>query len=104
MLIAALFVLAAPSPGAAQQNMADVIYPAGEPRSDLISNAVPEKNRSHVSAVQAELKARGYKIRVDGAFGPKTRSALKTFQKAQGLAQTGVMDNPTLAALGVSTL
>ena len=58
--------------------------------------------RSTVTAAQAELKARGYKIKVDGSFGPKTRATLKRFQKKQGLAQTGVLDDPTVSALGIA--
>src|SRR5688572_12330115 len=103
--LAALMVFAAALPAYAQQNIADVIYPRGEPRNEMLGSAVPtEQNRSHVSAIQQELKARGYKIKVDGSFGPKTRAALKKFQKTQGLAQSGMPDEPTLGALGITQL
>lgn len=91
------------TPVCAQQNMADVIYGQAQPRNAMMSSVRPDQNRSQVSAVQAELRARGYKLKIDGAYGPKTAAALRKFQKKQGLAQSGVMDTPTLSALGVVT-
>ncbi|GLR80288.1 hypothetical protein GCM10007856_29660 [Azospirillum oryzae] len=53
--------------------------------------------------VQVELMRLGYyKGKIDGKMGPGTKEALRAFQRAQGLAVTGVMDNPTLARLGVA--
>ena len=53
--------------------------------------------------VQVELMRLGYyKGKIDGKMGPGTKEALRAFQRAQGLAVTGVMDNPTLAKLGIS--
>lgn len=86
----------------AQQNMADVIYGGQQAQSSLLSNIPAEGNRSHVSAVQHELRSRGYKIRVDGKFGPKTRAAVRKFQRKQGLAVTGALDRDTLQALQLS--
>src|SRR6476646_10813454 len=37
----------------------------------------------------------------DGVYGPKTRSAVKRFQRAHGLAADGVAGPQTLAALGL---
>lgn len=39
---------------------------------------------------------------VDGLFGGATRDALKRFQRAKGLAVTGVADAPTMRALGLA--
>lgn len=62
---------------------------------------------SDVTALQENLVALGYdlgkygtkKNGVDGSFGAKTEAALKLFQKARQLEQTGVYDADTRAAL-----
>ena len=55
-----------------------------------------------VVRVQAALMRLGYyNGDVDGLLGPLTRAALKSFQKAQGLTQTGRMDLETLSRLGI---
>ncbi len=59
-------------------------------------------SREQVSAVQRALKERGHDPgEVDGALGPRTRAALREFQKKEGLRVTGRPDAPTLARLGV---
>jgi peptidoglycan hydrolase-like protein with peptidoglycan-binding domain len=41
-------------------------------------------------------------VSADGVYGPKTRAAVKRFQRAHGLAADGVAGPRTLAVLGVS--
>ena len=41
------------------------------------------------------------KISVDGKFGPKTRDAVREYQKQENLPQTGHADKDTLSRLGV---
>jgi hypothetical protein len=66
------------------------------------SGATAESSPTVRSAQQA-LNARGYNAgAVDGVWGPGTESAVREFQRAQGLGETGTLDQPTLAALGVS--
>jgi peptidoglycan hydrolase-like protein with peptidoglycan-binding domain len=48
---------------------------------------------------QEHLVAAGYKIAIDGGFGPKTKSAVKKFQAAHGLPATGVINTQTWWAL-----
>ncbi len=56
-----------------------------------------------VRSVQQSLNDRGYSAGpADGQWGPNTESALRQFQAANGLAQTGSLDDPTLSTLGVS--
>lgn len=56
-----------------------------------------------VVRVQAALMRRGYYSGdIDGILGPMTRAGLKSFQKSEGLAQTGRMDIDTLTRLGIS--
>ena len=53
-----------------------------------------------VKAIQDALKAKGYLTGAsDGNFGSATASALKGFQRANGLPVTGVADDATRAAL-----
>jgi hypothetical protein len=57
---------------------------------------------STVRNVQQALNAKGYNAGpADGQWGPSTEIALKQFQTAQGLPSTGVLDAPTMNALGV---
>lgn len=59
-------------------------------------------NREHVKAAQQALKEKGYDPgTTDGVMGPQTQAALKDFQKAQGLQETGRLDAETMAKLGV---
>lgn len=52
---------------------------------------------------QQMLKDKGHDPgTVDGVMGPKTQSALKSFQQAQGLSASGSLDSQTSAALSGS--
>jgi len=58
---------------------------------------------SKIIKVQEALKEKGDNPGpADGIMGKKTRSALKAFQKANGLKATGTLDDQTAAKLGVS--
>ena len=62
-----------------------------------------EANGSTIRAAQEALNDKGYNAgAVDGLWGPHTRSAVLDFQQAQGIAQSGELDQQTLSALGVS--
>lgn len=50
-------------------------------------------------AVQARLRARGWKIGVDGKHGPETTRVIKAFQKSKGLQVDGIAGPKTWAAL-----
>jgi len=57
-----------------------------------------------VRDVQQALNDKGYDAgMVDGQWGPRTETAVKRFQQASGLPQTGGLENSTLVALGVSS-
>jgi len=50
--------------------------------------------------VQWQLARRGYAVKVDGIFGPKTRKQVKKFQRAVGLVADGIAGPKTIKALG----
>jgi peptidoglycan hydrolase-like protein with peptidoglycan-binding domain len=56
---------------------------------------------SNVRKLQEALMRAGIELRggADGVFGPATSEALKAFQRSQGLAATGIVDDATAAAL-----
>ena len=57
-----------------------------------------------VRAVQQSLKEKGYyNYTVDGIFGTRTQSAVKSFQRDNGLKVDGVAGEQTLKALGVTS-
>jgi|SRR5678816_436431 len=56
---------------------------------------------SDVKAVQTALNKNGAALKVDGKMGKGTRAALKSYQKSNGLPETGRADNATKAKLGV---
>ena len=56
-----------------------------------------------IANVQAALHQQGYYHgEVDGLLGPLTRSALADYQRANGLAETAAIDQPTLESLGMT--
>jgi phage tail tape-measure protein len=57
----------------------------------------------NVRSAQAALNDQGYSAgTVDGQWGPATQNAVRRFQQDKGLTQTGMLDDATLNALGVS--
>jgi len=53
-----------------------------------------------ITQIQAALKNAGfYKGSIDGKMGPKTKEAIKTFQRANGLKADGIVGKRTLAEL-----
>ena len=53
--------------------------------------------------VQSQLQRDGYYDgAVDGVLGPMTREAIAAFQADNGLAVTSVIDEPTLATIGIA--
>lgn len=59
---------------------------------------------SVVTEIQQKLSSWGYYSgSVDGVYGSKTESAVKDFQKKNGLTVDGVAGSATLAALGIQS-
>jgi peptidoglycan hydrolase-like protein with peptidoglycan-binding domain len=58
--------------------------------------------RSDIVSIQSSLASKGYyRGSVDGIWGPRTASALSSFQSSQGLAANGLPTGETMAMLGV---
>lgn len=58
---------------------------------------------SQVSTMQTKLKRWGYYTGgIDGIFGPKTNTAVRYFQRVNGLSVDGIVGSRTAAALGMS--
>ncbi len=55
---------------------------------------------SKIADIQHSLKAAGYSVAVDGAYGPQTQRAMERFQRANGLS-VGYMTVETVRALNV---
>ena len=67
------------------------------------SASASQLSESTIRAAQQALNDKGYDARpIDGVWGPHTQDAVRKFQKAQGLTESGNLDHSTLAALGVS--
>ncbi|MBF8297687.1 MAG: osmY [candidate division NC10 bacterium] len=71
-----------------------------ESRGNGRSGAVSAGYRENVKAAQDAMKAKGFDPGpIDGIMGPKTTSALKDFQKREGLQVTGRLNAETQARL-----
>jgi peptidoglycan hydrolase-like protein with peptidoglycan-binding domain len=75
--------------------------PPGDASARPLAPAVPPPSgASRVQQAQAHLKAAGFDPGpADGTLGPKTRDALRRYQRTKGLQATGELDEPTLDAL-----
>lgn len=59
----------------------------------------PTIKNDHVKFIQNRLKKLGYKIDVDGSFGPASQKVVKQFQKDKGLEQDGFVGADTTKKL-----
>lgn len=94
-LIAGMFCLGAVAPTAALAQDKAATEMKAKPTA---KKATPSKS---VMALQAALNKNGAKLAVDGRMGKQTRTALRAWQKANGLKSTGMADKATKAKLGL---
>lgn len=74
-----------------------------QPRSASAGGQSQAGGDERIKQVQQKLKDQGHDAGpVDGVMGPKTQAALKEFQSAKGLKDSGQLDRETMAALGLS--
>lgn len=92
---------AKPDAGQAQPGSGDAATQKGDAATQKTA-AASGQDASRVMAVQQALKDEGHDPGpIDGLMGPRTRQALRAFQTAEGLPETGRTDTATLDALGV---
>lgn len=76
--------------------------PPARSDANVVRSANASADAALVRSVQQSLNRRGFDAGpVDGQWGPSTENALRDFQRSNGLAQTGNLDDRTLSALGV---
>lgn len=56
---------------------------------------VASRPSAEIKKVQVALNRNGASLKVDGWLGHSTRAALKSYQKAKGLKETGHLDGQT---------
>ncbi|HEY2817010.1 MAG TPA: peptidoglycan-binding domain-containing protein [Casimicrobiaceae bacterium] len=72
-------------------------------QADTAANGANIGYDAHVERVQQSLKEKGYDPgTIDGRWGPSTESALRQYQQANSLPQTGMLDDQTMSSLGVA--
>jgi hypothetical protein len=72
-----------------------------DPKKSTVTNGLASSEQ--VKSAQQTLQSKGMDPGpVDGIMGPRTKAALRGYQKDQNLPQTGLLDDQTLAKLGVS--
>ncbi len=96
-VLAGALVLALALPGRAAEEKK-----AAPAKEEKVEKKAPAKGTEEIKKVQEALKAKGHDPGpIDGVMGPKTRAALKAFQKASALKETGELDVQTAEKLGV---
>lgn len=74
--------------------------PKAQPKAKAPAKAAVKKGNPEVVALQEALKKAGEDPgTADGVMGRKTRTALRTFQKKNGLKTTGRADKETMSKL-----
>ncbi len=63
----------------------------------------PELSKNDMRAVEEALQTKGYKPgKIDGVADDETRAAIRAFQKDNGFAMSGMVDQKTADRLGVT--
>lgn len=89
----------------AAESTKDALKSAGETVKDKTERAWAETKAAvrsgRVEAAQRALRDKGHDPGpIDGVMGPRTRAAVRDFQRAEGIAVTGELDLKTSSRLG----
>lgn len=99
---AIVLATAVASPAHAQSSSPAMSTPMKSGRPAKPGMATKAMADAKVMAVQEALIRQGYRVKVDGMMGRKTRMALRKFQSKNKIKATGRIDEATLARLGVN--
>lgn len=78
-------------------------YPKQSVVAETQNIAIETITASETKTIQTKLKRWGYYTgAVDGIYGPKTRAAVVSFQKKNGLVADGIVGPKTAAAIGIT--
>jgi hypothetical protein len=72
-----------------------------EKMADAYAEFAGERVTPSTRDIQSALNRHGARLVADGVTGPRTRAAIRDFQRESGLPITGVANPETLAALGL---
>jgi peptidoglycan hydrolase-like protein with peptidoglycan-binding domain len=100
-LAAALLVATSASAFAADSTAHPATANTPKSQASLPSTA-HQMSARRVEEIQAALQGKGEKVSTDGIWGPNTVSALRDFQKKNGLKPTGRYDQATAQKLTLS--
>lgn len=74
----------------------------GQQNDSMNGRGAKQGDAARIRRVQEALKSEGHDPgAIDGVMGPKTKEALRAFQKQENLQQTGRLDQETMDKLGV---
>ncbi len=72
----------------------------GVPKKAAVAKSAKKRApNKDVLQIQEALNKEGFKLKVDGLMGPKTKGSLKKYQKKNGLKVTGKANKATLDKL-----
>jgi len=93
-------IAAAPAPRAPSANPARMSAPAATAEGHMMASG---RLREQVADVQRQLMASGYYDGpADGNLGTGTREAIRSYQRDQGLPQTGLLSHRMVEQLAMS--
>jgi type IV secretion system protein VirB10 len=76
--------------------------PRSDPAVPRAEPVLPLNSPEMIRRAQAALKSEGYyEGQIDGIAGPRTSTAIRTYQRERNLPQTGTLDQATAESLGI---
>ena len=101
----AAFAALALTPQWVTSNVHGPLAPSAAQAKDMDMEAVPTLTAEGIRTVQQALQKKGFDPGpIDGIVGPQTEQAVRKFQDAYGINNSGHIDNQTLYALGQTQL
>lgn len=94
------FTVSAPTGGSANGTPASPSASGGSAAPVTRPQVRRGSTGEHVTYLQQRLTALGFRLTIDGIFGPGTESAVRSFQRTNGLTADGIVGPQTWAAIG----